>query len=436
MLLLATSVLALSGCNNSSAPGTKIADSTILIYMCGADLESARESGSSQVAGLATADLKEILSVSGQPDDVNIVIQTGGASRWSASLGISAKETGRYHVENKKLVKDDSLLKANMGSSRTLQNFLEWGLTEYPAEKTGLILWNHGGALSGVCFDENYNGDSLTDVEVAFAVQGAMETVGRTEKLEWIGYDACLMSVQDIAEMNSPYFNYMVASEEAEVGDGWAYYEWIDDLYEHKPTEDVLKEICDGFIKSVDELSAYYAKYGYDLPNNQNLAVIDLNKIGAYKDAIESLAVDIKATVKTNKSTFRNTLKRAKFYADMIVSADDYSTYVYYYGYPSTWFSNNADGTYTLLGCYLYGTFDAFDMLNKLETSSLFANHTSKIQTAKDALGEAVLYNKKGNAAGESNGLCVVAPMADGNYDTIDYSAKYTNFVNWRSLFY
>ena len=47
---------------------------TILIYMCGADLESG--------SGLASMDLDEILSVDNQPDDMNIVIETGGSKKW------------------------------------------------------------------------------------------------------------------------------------------------------------------------------------------------------------------------------------------------------------------------------------------------------------------------------------------------------------------
>ena len=52
------------------------AEWTIMIYMCGADLES--------VNGLASSDIDEILKVSGQPDDVNIIIETGGASSWQS----------------------------------------------------------------------------------------------------------------------------------------------------------------------------------------------------------------------------------------------------------------------------------------------------------------------------------------------------------------
>ena len=47
---------------------------TILLYICGADLESD--------SSFASGDTTEMLSVDNQPDDVNIVIETGGARSW------------------------------------------------------------------------------------------------------------------------------------------------------------------------------------------------------------------------------------------------------------------------------------------------------------------------------------------------------------------
>ena len=129
---------------------------TIMIYMCGSDLESQY--------GFASEDIKEILSVENQPDDVNIIIETGGCKRWK-SYNISNRKLSRYHIENNKLVLDTTLKNASMGEKSTFESFLTWGLESYPAEKTGLIIWNHGGALSGACYDDNYNGDTLLNSE-------------------------------------------------------------------------------------------------------------------------------------------------------------------------------------------------------------------------------------------------------------------------------
>ena len=59
-----------------------------------------------------------------------------------------------------------------MGSASTLYDFLDWGISNYPAEHMGVIFWNHGAGVSnGVCCDENYNDSSLSvhELEYTFA---------------------------------------------------------------------------------------------------------------------------------------------------------------------------------------------------------------------------------------------------------------------------
>ena len=368
-------------------PTTGKAAWTIMIYMCGADLESNY--------GLATSDIQEILAVSGQPSDVNIIIQTGGAAKWKTTYGINANYTQRYHVANKKLVLDSQTSLVNMGQASSFASFLQWGLTSYPAEKTGVIMWNHGGAMRGVCYDENYDSDSLLNSEVKSALSTAFANTGRTQKLEFIGYDACLMSVQDVAEFNSQYFNYMVASEESESGYGWDYDTWVDDLYAKKSTTTILKAVVDGFIKDNGGTSSS--------SNNQTLAYLNLAYMAAYKNAWETMASKLASKLtSSNKNSFNTLVKSCKHYAD-------------------------SDYTY-------FGTFDAKDFINKLASNSTFnpgSTYTSAVLTAFNNLVE---YSSCGKGAGNSNGLCmfwsVSSNCAKGTY----YTASQTNFTNWRSL--
>ena len=97
--------------------------------------------------------------------------------------------------------------------------------------------------------NQNLSNDGLEAPEVCEAVSKALANNNMAgQKLEFIGYDACLMQVQDIAELNSQYFNYMVGSEESEAGEGWDYDTWVDDVYSGKDTKTVLKAMVDGFI--------------------------------------------------------------------------------------------------------------------------------------------------------------------------------------------
>ena len=368
-------------------------DHTVLIYLCGADLESKNQ--------LATGDIQEILKVSGQPDDVNILIETGGASSWASTYGISSSKLERWHVENKSLVKDATLADyASMGLTGTLQSFIEYGLNNYPAERVGLILWNHGGGMHGVCYDEKKNDDSLLNSEVKSAVSGALNNCGMSgQKLEWIGYDACLMQVQDVAEFNSQYFNYMIASEESEAGYGWDYDNWVDDLYAKKTTPVILKAIVDSFISDNGGANSN--------SSDQTLSYLTLSYMSAYKTAWENLAsqLDSKLT-SSNKTSFTSAIvNNVKHFAD--------SDYDYF--------------------CL----FDAKDFINKLVSHSSFSNFrvdSSYTTAVLNAFSNLVTYSVAQKGAGYAYGLCMVWL----NNSTYSYKSMYatsqTNFSNWRSL--
>lgn len=368
-------------------------DHTVLIYMCGADLESENQ--------LATGDIQEILKVSGQPDDVNIVIETGGASSWASTYGISSTKLERYHVANKSLVRDDQLTYASMGLTSTLQSFIEYGLNNYPAERTGLVFWNHGGGMRGVCYDEKKNDDVLKNSEIRSAVSGALSNCGMSgQKLEWVGYDACLMAVQDIAITNAEYFNYMIASEESEAGYGWDYDTWVDDLYSKKTTTTILKAIVDGFISDNGGASSS--------SGDQTLSYMNLSYASAYKTAWENLASQLNSVVtSSNKSSFNSAItSNVKHYAD--------SDYDYF--------------------C----TFDAWDFVDKLANNSAFSSFrvdSSYTTAVRNAHANLVAYNLAQKGAGVSKGLCMYWPNSSQYSDVSTYyTTSETTLTTWRSF--
>ena len=384
-------------------------DQTILIYICGSDLESNGQTSSSSASGYATGDITEMLSVSGQPDDVNVVLQTGGAKCWKTTHGINKSYLERYHLSNQSLVRDSQLNKASMGSVNTLQSFITWGVQTYPADRISLILWDHGGAMHGVCSDENFSRDTLTNSEVKTAVANSFTSLGRStsDKFEWIGYDACLMQVQDIAEFNSSYFNYMVASEESEAGDGWDYDTWLDDAYAKKSTTTILNAIVDGFIAATNQ---QYKENNWGA-SDQTLSWLDLSYMSAYKSAWESMASTMNSLINSyGKTNFQTLMKSCKYYG----SDEDCEGYSY------------------------FGTFDAKDVLNKFKNTNAFSSASTQITAAINAFSNLVKYSKKGSGAGNSYGLCCYFPMKDSSgytcYTSTYYTSDETNFSNWLSI--
>ena len=165
---------------------------TVMIYMCGSNLES-YDSDYRQYGSQASDNLAEIMKVD-LPDNVNIIVETGGAKNWDPSyvsrLGASIPaELTRWTVEDNHLVKEETSLQpsdGSMGLASTFQDFMEWGIENYPAAKTGVIMWNHGGAMDGCCADERYSDDMLTPAEMNEALQASFASTS-TEKVKNFG---------------------------------------------------------------------------------------------------------------------------------------------------------------------------------------------------------------------------------------------------------
>jgi hypothetical protein len=180
-------------------------------------------------------------------------LQTGGSKSWKA-FGISSGFVDRYKIEDKKLVLiERSQKNENFGESSTLTDFINFGLENYPAAHTSLILWDHGGgSLKGVCLDENFDGDTLTLPELSTSLKNA----NFTQKLDFIGFDACLMATYETASIVAPYANYLVASEEKEPSGGWNYAELLNNLGKDDFYDKLLNSYAEKSAKKYYTLSA------------------------------------------------------------------------------------------------------------------------------------------------------------------------------------
>ena len=370
------------------------AEWTLMFYVCGADLES----GSGRYA---TLDIEEIVTTAGKPDNVNIVFETGGCYDWADTYNIKSTRLSRFHVENGNLVNDAQLELDSMGKPETLQSFLEWGMTYYPAEKYGVFMWNHGGGMDGCEFDEIFNNDCLTLTEFNEAVTSAKTTCG-VDKLEFVAYDACLMAIQDIASLNASNFNYMLSSQESESGFGYDYDAWLPSLYNNPAaigTADLLEEIGHTFL---EEEAALFAANNWGA-SDQTQSVYDLSKMAAYQAAFEEVVTGLQSSVNSSSkwSTF--------------VSNNIKTNGVQKYGVDDD-------------GNYLYDIYDAEDVLDKIAAN--YSSLASKVQAAKEALHELVVYEEHGSGT-SGCGLNIFCPT-EAQYNR--YVKTDTTFSIWWDL--
>ena len=212
---------------------------TIMVYMCGTDLESKY--------GMATKDLKEMLNAE-ISDKVNLIICTGGCSKWQNS-SISNSRNQIYKIEDGSLVRlEDNFGTSAMTDPANLTRFIKYCDSNYKANRNILIFWDHGGgSVSGYGYDEkNPNSSSMTLTKIDSALKGA------NVKFDAIGFDACLMATLETALVCNNYADYLIASEETEPGTGWYYTNWLTKLSSDTstPTIYVAEKIIDDFVAS------------------------------------------------------------------------------------------------------------------------------------------------------------------------------------------
>ena len=243
-------------------------------YLCGSDLESE--------GGFATGDMMEMLDVE-LPANVTVVIETGGAAQWQNEM-VDAEKLQRYVYNSEGLTLVDEQPSASMGDSETLADFLHFAKDNYPADRTAVVFWNHGGgSVSGASFDELYGLDSLSlsEMYAAFADVWEPTTEEGQQPVELVGFDTCLMATVDTAYTFCDLARYLVASEETEPANGWYYTRWLEALAA-KPSMDgaeLGQVICDAYYEGCEDVGT---------EDNATLSVTDLSKLGSLLDAYES----------------------------------------------------------------------------------------------------------------------------------------------------
>ena len=257
-------------------------------YLCGSDLESG--------GGFATGDLAELMEVE-LPENVNVVIETGGASEWQNDV-VDASKLQRWVYNSEGLNLVDEQPSASMGDAETLADFLSFAETNYPAEKTAVVFWNHGGgSVSGASFDEIYGYDSLTLDEMYAAFSSVWEPSEEEQPLELVGFDTCLMATVDVANTFSDLAHYLVASEETEPANGWYYSQWVGALAENPDMdgEELGKIICDAYYAGCEEVGTQ---------DNTTLSLTDLSRVGPLLKAYETFGAEALSAACTDPAFF------------------------------------------------------------------------------------------------------------------------------------
>ncbi|MEE3419914.1 MAG: clostripain-related cysteine peptidase [Lachnospiraceae bacterium] len=332
---------------------------TIFVYMCGSDLESQN--------GMASGDIEEMINGT-QAENLRYVVATGGANAWQNEL-VDASKVQYLLIEGGDISVVGEASNTVMSDPATLQEFLSWGVSTYPADRMGLIFWNHGGgSISGVCFDEKNEYHSLS----LSSIDGVLDSVcaNMTDQFEFIGFDACLMGTVEDAFVLASYARYMYGSEETEPGYGWDYSEIGRHIYEHEDADGASlgKVVVDSFYSMCEQIESQ---------DQATLSVIDLSKIDDLAIAYNKYAMNLYNATQSDSAVLAATVRN-------VLAGDSFGGNTDSEGY-----TNMVD-----LGAIL----DAGgDMDGAAE--------------AKSALEDCIVYKKNGKAHAGATGLSTYYPL-------------------------
>lgn len=398
---------------------------TLLVYLDGDNnLESA-----------AIDDFLEMSSV-GSSDEVNVLVQMDRSPLSDPKIGYTNTygnwtDTRRFLIgkdDEPDMNPLDNLGEVNMGHPDTLESFVTWAITNYPAEHYGLILWNHGGGWrimqqkwlakkeaalksgndsfqgwKAVCIDESQGDDALHTAELKTALLGAQYET--QVKIDLLGFDACLMAMAEVAYQIRNHANYMVGSENFEPGDGWPY-------------DAILKKLVDKPNQDVPDLAKLIVdEYGRSFSGDRSVtqSALDLSKMQDFASVLDSLSQELDQEWSAFQSARQET--------------DEFHSLFYPIGF--------------------WGV-DVWDFADEtLERSDIIFNRSAAARM-KEIVEEVVIANYCGTDFKDSKGIAIYFPpsLADFNNDPdatgytdantvhkIDLVRK-TRWDNWLQEFY
>ena len=327
-------------------------------------------------SGAGTADIYEMLTAD-LSDNITIVIQTGGATRWENNF-INPNKTQRFVIDKDHYFDEV----ANMPLQRatnpdTLSDFLRFCKDDYPADHTMLILWDHGGGPFGYGHDSIFGGRNMSLKQVRQALSNVYTADPDHPAFDIIGFDACLMSCIEVTHELYGFSTFYAVSEESEPGGGWDYTALLTEMSEN-PTMSpaaVARTIADTFVDSYVREDVNIYKY-VDSTQDVTFSVVDANKAEELYQAYSELA--------------KHQLKDAV--EDISVLAD--------IGRCSANVPHVASARYDVynlvdLGCYV---------------DIMIDNYPEECSKIKNLLNEAVIYHRECGSMSETQGLAVYLP--------------------------
>lgn len=175
----------------------------------------------------------------------------------------------------------DDLGDVDSADPEVLATFIAEAIEAHPAGHYALIISDHGASWPGIGPDEGSDYDVLDLAQITDGISSGLAQAG-VDKLDLLGFDACLMANYEVASAVAPLADRLVASQELEPGHGWDYGSMkllADDP--NATADDLGEEILAGFSGQAEEQGTQ---------DQITLALIDLTQMSTVDEAVTDFA--------------------------------------------------------------------------------------------------------------------------------------------------
>ena len=174
----------------------------------------------------------------GSSDKFNIVVQADFDATRTFELDLfniplnSQDKTSRYRITRNESISSgkftteavEILPEQDMDDPKVLKDFLNWGISNYSADRYGLIFWDHGGQFFGFGGDhqnsQRTGWSGLFTADIKEVLSETLQDNG-INKLDFISFDTCLMGGVEILVDFYELCDVYIANPELDYGDGW-----------------------------------------------------------------------------------------------------------------------------------------------------------------------------------------------------------------------
>lgn len=358
---------------------------TIMLYMCGTNLETK--------FGFATEDIREMVASRYDPKKANIVILTGGTRKWQVP-GMVSQGCNVYRVEGNRLVRYATLGNNLLSDPRTLTTFVNYAIQAFPADKYGLVLWNHGGGpVWSYATDEWAPKGTKSRIDVPDLHKALANSRLAKQKIDFIGFNCCLMATAEVASAVKDFAHYFIAAEESIPGFGWDW-RWVRSLSD-RPDAPMLEHVKVIAQRMAAAFEGAGNKFHKDFKGT--ISIIDLDKMAPVEQSLSNLSRATQSIFSSHEKAVA--YERARKNTKSFGRKDDGSS---------------------------FDLVDLYDYADKLST--MFPTETAAV---KKAVNDAVVVSHYSKISSYATGLTTYVPMeANMSYVAGSYNGYYSLYNN------